>query len=523
MPYLARHNAISRTTFLTHHWLRSAGFYPNRKLRSGRTILEGAKKQHTTATEATGVGDAPFPLGLVYTYRSPSVALRHGGKPYDPRWMLGLLLGANGGVFCAWQWCPPEQDNEVLQRAQNNYHGVLAWQPEQTAPHDAHMDFMYNHFTCSVENLVAGRLHTLVTSGFSHEDFWHLAGNMFALCLFGFRSCAALGPLAFFGLYIAGGFAASSAHVMQSLYHGCTSPRLTSAELRGTLRNALREISAESRNIRPNNKASRRLPFGTSQASSGEVTSRVATKDVTGKESDEDEHGSVFERIGRLMVESGNRLVILSHRNSDSTTRDTSDNVTTAVNGDRNHSQKYSAATSSEDLDRRLAELARETQLLADEAARERQKERETSENQMSKRNNRSWRKKVKEHRRRREQEAMLEAAEKLVFRCYVAPRDMPSLGASGSVMAVANGSVLLFPRDLVVRGGVNLSLPVSAAIYTCSDILGIVDPDPVNLIDHAGHLAGAGMGLLYVWYRWARCSGVRGALPILAYWRSFV
>jgi len=120
---------------------------------------------------------------------------------------------------------------------------------------------------------------------------------------------------------------------------------------------------------------------------------------------------------------------------------------------------------------------------------------------------------------KRRQQEA-LATAENLVFHHFIALRDIPTLGASGAVMAITNGSVLLFPRDLVIFRGVNLPLPYAAALYTLSDLMGVVDPEPVDLTDHAGHLAGAGAGLLYVWSRWTwLCrisgSGVSGPLPI--------
>lgn len=40
------------------------------------------------------------------------------------------------------------------------------------------LDFMERNFTCSVDNLRAGRLHTLVTSAFSHNDVGSLLATL---------------------------------------------------------------------------------------------------------------------------------------------------------------------------------------------------------------------------------------------------------------------------------------------------------------------------------------------------------
>ncbi|EXC04464.1 hypothetical protein L484_019062 [Morus notabilis] len=45
--------------------------------------------------------------------------------------------------------------------------------------------FMYKNFTISVENFKSGRLHTLITSAFSHMDIDHILHNMIGLYFFG--------------------------------------------------------------------------------------------------------------------------------------------------------------------------------------------------------------------------------------------------------------------------------------------------------------------------------------------------
>ncbi|XP_031490928.1 RHOMBOID-like protein 12, mitochondrial isoform X1 [Nymphaea colorata] len=65
-------------------------------------------------------------------------------------------------------------------------------------------DFMKNNFMISVENLRNGRLHTLVTSAFSHVELGHLFSNMIGLYFFGTSIERLLGPRFLLNLYIAG-------------------------------------------------------------------------------------------------------------------------------------------------------------------------------------------------------------------------------------------------------------------------------------------------------------------------------
>mmetsp|Transcript_14261 Transcript_14261/g.20875 ORF Transcript_14261/g.20875 Transcript_14261/m.20875 type:complete len:525 (+) Transcript_14261:161-1735(+) len=489
------------------------------------------------------VKEAPFPLRLVYTYRSPDVVLRRNGaknKETSPWIPLGLLLGTNAGVFAAWNFTPLDQDSDALLEA-DTYLGTLEWEPEHTSSADAHHDFMTQHFTATVDNLVNGRLHTLITAGFSHSDFWHLGGNMFALVLFGYRSCAALGPLPFIGLYLAGSFAASSAHIMTNLYQGKTAPPLTAAEIRCAMRNTLREVEDE---MRP--RISWGLPFigsqptkAASSASSYSMTQSLALNDQRQSNqnkdnSDNDHEGDyeldIFEEIGRFMAEVG--MGLISFVSDEEASSDNNGEIDENEGGDREHSinsegQKGTRAND-EEINRRLDELWREEK-------RDGSDIREILHKNHPKK---PWLQRTVEARNRKKQEAaemehqrqaaVMELTEMIVNRRYVSWQDTPSLGASGAVMAIANGSVLLFPLDKVVRSGVNLSLPTSAALYTYSDISGFLYPDPTDNVDHAGHLAGAGTGLFYVWFRWfslaragAAFSGVRGALPLVAHWKK--
>ncbi|CAN6470766.1 unnamed protein product [Victoria cruziana] len=72
-----------------------------------------------------------------------------------------------------------------------------------------HPDFMKNNFTISVENLRNGRLHTLLTSAFSHVEITHLFSNMIGLYFFGTSIERLFGPRFLLNLYIAGAICGS--------------------------------------------------------------------------------------------------------------------------------------------------------------------------------------------------------------------------------------------------------------------------------------------------------------------------
>lgn len=51
--------------------------------------------------------------------------------------------------------------------------------------HTIDESFMLRHFTNSLENLRAGRIHTLITTAFSHYSILHMGTNLIALYFFG--------------------------------------------------------------------------------------------------------------------------------------------------------------------------------------------------------------------------------------------------------------------------------------------------------------------------------------------------
>jgi len=491
-------------------WVKCAQLFRSSGIRTCKTKIFPATRKNTFSSTAD---HAPFPLRLVYTYRSPDISLwkRRGDSSKEPVWPLTLLFGINSVVYCAWVWTPEGQDDDALRHAET-YLGALNWEPEQTALADEHIDFMERHFTVTVENVVEGRLHTLVTAGFSHRDFKHLAGNMFALLLFGYRSCLALGPFSFLGLYVTGSCVCSSAHVINNLYQGRMAPHLAQAELRGAFRSILRSIDKEAHLNEKSRGMFSWLSIGKKNASAPEllktlpnavaptpaVFSQVKMQE-SNKESGDDDP-DVFRRIGCIMIETGILTASAIRGFVDRYGGSNSEQEATMF------ADKEKEAT---DEDRRVDKMMKD----------------QLDENKDILKG-KSWWKEITERREiralemaaaeERRREALMKLAQELVFQCYSAPRDIPSLGASGAIMAITNGSVLLFPRDLVVQGGVNIPIPVAAAMFTVSDILGVVVSEPVDPVDHIGHLAGAGTGLIFVWARWTILRHGAKALPII-------
>mmetsp|Transcript_27929 Transcript_27929/g.62176 ORF Transcript_27929/g.62176 Transcript_27929/m.62176 type:complete len:375 (-) Transcript_27929:27-1151(-) len=101
---------------------------------------------------------------------------------------------------------------------------------------------------------------------------------------------------------------------------------------------------------------------------------------------------------------------------------------------------------------------------------------------------------------------------------------DKPSLGASGSVMAISAVAASLFPLDNVRLNPrmFYMPLPVAVGIFVASDLFGITQEGSPT--DHAGHLGGLAFGALYAyssWYsgRW----GVTGQLPIVYRFKQMI
>ncbi|KAI3929955.1 hypothetical protein MKW98_004109 [Papaver atlanticum] len=69
--------------------------------------------------------------------------------------------------------------------------------------------FMKQNFMISIENFKSGRVHTLITSAFSHIDVGHLFSNMIGLLFFGRTIGRIFGPRFLLNLYLAGAIGGS--------------------------------------------------------------------------------------------------------------------------------------------------------------------------------------------------------------------------------------------------------------------------------------------------------------------------
>lgn len=113
------------------------------------------------------------------------------------------------------------------------YFGVyLRWQRAATDLFQRHMPdwrlFMLENFTFGSRNLFEGRWWTLFTSGFSHEEGWHLLFNLLGLLSFAPPVLAVAGVPSFIGLYLGANLVAVSASAFSRVY------RLTPEEHAGT-------------------------------------------------------------------------------------------------------------------------------------------------------------------------------------------------------------------------------------------------------------------------------------------------
>jgi membrane associated rhomboid family serine protease len=97
---------------------------------------------------------------------------------------------------------------------------------------------------------------------------------------------------------------------------------------------------------------------------------------------------------------------------------------------------------------------------------------------------------------------------------------DMPSLGASGSCMAVAAASAMLFPRDQVMLRGIYVSIPLAATMFVVGDLLALHTSENTG-VAHSGHVGGILGGAAYLSFLWFSKYRSLGTLPILQWLRG--
>ncbi|KAK9818662.1 hypothetical protein WJX74_010654 [Apatococcus lobatus] len=100
---------------------------------------------------------------------------------------------------------PSSPQNAIYGLIAANVAGFLYWRVDPR--------FMARHATVSYSSLADGRIWTLVTAAFSHQDGWHLAANMFTFYFFASTIPHLYGSRALVGLYLTGAVIGNLAHV----------------------------------------------------------------------------------------------------------------------------------------------------------------------------------------------------------------------------------------------------------------------------------------------------------------------
>lgn len=192
--------------------------YLHRQLFNKARRTQGHKDKQISLPSLKGsqLGPKPSQIGPQNTSWGISVAdlgpipksfyLRHESTILKPRssgssaWAgLMSLTGINLVVFGLWN--EPDQDEE----------------------------WMMENFTADIANTIE-RPWSLVTASISHQSFLHIAGNMFAMWLFGFSTYRVIGAVEFAKVYVLGGLSCSATHVLQNIAAGKTQSPLSKNE-----------------------------------------------------------------------------------------------------------------------------------------------------------------------------------------------------------------------------------------------------------------------------------------------------
>ncbi|KAF2282976.1 hypothetical protein GH714_043295 [Hevea brasiliensis] len=87
-------------------------------------------------------------------------------------------------------------------------------------------NFMVNNFMVSLENFISGRVHTLITSAFSHVDARHIVSNMIVLYFFGTKIGRTFGSEYLLKLYLAGAVGGSLFHLVYHAFIALSSTKV---------------------------------------------------------------------------------------------------------------------------------------------------------------------------------------------------------------------------------------------------------------------------------------------------------
>lgn len=128
--------------------------------------------------------------------------------------VLYMIIGSNVAVYCIWQYA--EQNRKLKQ-------------------------FMIQNFMLSSYGVLQQfRIHTLITSVFSHRDGWHILSNMVTLYFFSQQSLGILGVSRYVFLYFGGGLVSS---ICMVIWPYCIPNSFPSGYRTSTYQAALGEIN----------------------------------------------------------------------------------------------------------------------------------------------------------------------------------------------------------------------------------------------------------------------------------------
>ncbi|KAK1599850.1 hypothetical protein QYE76_016697 [Lolium multiflorum] len=133
------------------------------------------------------------------------------GRWLPSAWTLLKGVAALRSVWVHWRSSPQGPDGVVLVLVGAN---VAVYALCRLAD----PTIMMNHFVTSLDNFKSGRLHTLLTSAFSHRDANHLLNNMTGLYFFGSGISVMFGPAFLLKMYLTGALTGSVAFLAEMAF-----------------------------------------------------------------------------------------------------------------------------------------------------------------------------------------------------------------------------------------------------------------------------------------------------------------
>ncbi|RLN23222.1 RHOMBOID-like protein 12, mitochondrial [Panicum miliaceum] len=135
-------------------------------------------------------------------------SLQRRGKAQGSECQFASSTFLQGVPWAYWMQSP---DGVVLTLVGVNVAVFMLWRV-------ADPGFMRRHFMISLDNFKRGRLHTLLTSAFSHAESHHLISNMIGLYFFGTSIARTFGSAFLLKLYVAGALTGSAFFLLEKAF-----------------------------------------------------------------------------------------------------------------------------------------------------------------------------------------------------------------------------------------------------------------------------------------------------------------